>query len=233
MVLFKTIQTTQKRTKDHRSIYNGMEKLKLYLADIEDKEDGLLRLSLVKHPATGCACKVLSVGERYVRVFAPIIVTNKPIYRKDKNLGEYNLLFLPDVVNDIQTRTAIRTPRIKFDIEHNGKDVEGVVVVKSFLIDYQTETLYNNYFGLPDGSWVMELLIPHEVVSKVYGNKGKFNTNKVYRKDTKFNLPNMVNRENASRITSDDFFGISISGIFTYNEVSLQEAIEIYNKIKE
>ena len=98
-----------------------MEKrLKLYLADIEDKEDGLLRLSLVKRPATGCACKVLSVGDKYVRVFAPIIVANKPIYRKDGNLGEYNLLFLPDVIKDIQTRTAIENPRIKFDVEHDG-----------------------------------------------------------------------------------------------------------------
>lgn len=207
-------------------------KLKLYLADIEDKEDRLLRLSLVRHPATGCACKVLSVGDKYVRVFAPIIVANKPIYRKDEHLGEYNLLFLPEVIKDIQTRTAIEQPRIKFDIEHNGKDVDGIVVVSSFIIDYSTDTLYSDYFGLPDGSWVMELLIPHEVVSKVYGNKGKFNTNKVYRKDTKFNFPNMVNRETAARSTSDDFFGISISGIFTYSEVSLEEAIEIYNKIR-
>lgn len=190
-----------------------MDNLKLYLADIEDKEDGLLRLSLVKHPATGCGWKVLSVGEKYMRVFAPIIVANKPIYRKDEHLGEYNLLFLPDVIKDIQTRTAIEQPRMKFDLEHDGKEEEGIVVVSSFIIDYSTDTLYSNYFGLPDGSWVMELLIPKKVCMKLDGN--------------------MVNWQNAPRSTSDDFFGISISGIFTYSEVSLQEAIEIYNRIKQ
>lgn len=209
------------------------ERLKLYVADIEDKEDGLLWLSLVRHPATGCACKVLSVGERYVRVFAPVVVANKPIYRKDDHLGEYNLLFLPDVVNDIVTKTAIED-RIKFDIEHQGKEVEGVRVVKSFIIDYTTDTLYSNYFGLPHGSWVMELLVPISVVSKVCGNIDIINNYKVYENSINFNTSgNMVNRENATQSGSHDFFGISISGVFTYSEVSLSDAIDIYNKIKQ
>ena len=213
-----------------------MEKLKLYLADIEDKEDGLLRLSLVKHPATGCGWEVLSVGNKYVRVFAPIIVSNKPIYRKDEHLGEYNLLFLPEVIKDIQKRTAIEHPRIKFDIEHNGKEVDGIVVVSSFIIDYSTDTLYSDYFGLPDGSWVMELLIPKNVykVLDVKNNYTKIDVkNSHIKNNVKKTEKNMVNREIAGGSASDDFFGISISGIFTYNEVSLQEAIEIYNKIKE
>lgn len=221
-----------------------MEKrLKLYLADIEDKEDGLLRLSLVKRPATGCACKVLSVGDKYVRVFAPIIVANKPIYRKDGNLGEYNLLFLPDVIKDIQTRTAIENPRIKFDVEHDGHDVEGVVVVSSFIIDHTTDTLYSNYYGLPDGSWVMELLIERNLYTKLDQEdaRNRLEVNNLHKRIdvTKSNIKssvkekeNMVNGTNPARSTSHDFFGISISGVFTYSEVSLSDAIDIYNKIR-
>jgi hypothetical protein len=209
------------------------ERLKLYVADIEDKEDGLLWLSLVRHPATGCACKVLTVGKKYVRVFAPVVVANKPIYRKDDHLGEYNLLFLPDVVNDLVTKTAIED-RIKFDIEHQEKEAQGVKVVKSFIIDYTTDTLYSNYFGLPHGSWVMELLVPISVVNEVCGNIDIINNYKVFGNSVYFNnLGNMVNRKKVSRSGSHDFFGISISGIFTYNEVSLSDAIDIYNKIKQ
>ena len=43
---------------------------------------------------------------------------------------------------------------------------------------------------------------------------------------------NMVNGTNPARSTSHDFFGISISGVFTYSEVSLSDAIDIYNKIR-
>ena len=201
-----------KRTKRDGYIYIGMEKrLKLYLADIEDEEGGLLRLSLVRKPATGCPCRVLSVGEKYVRVFAPIIVTNRPIYRKDDNMGEYNLLFLPDVVKDIQDKSAIKTPVFSFDSEHNQKEIKGVNVVKSWLIDYEHDTLYS-YYSLPDGSWVMELLIEKETLSELF--------------------PDMVFCDCSDKTSPQDFFGISISAILTYKEVSLAEAIEIYNTIR-
>ena len=42
----------------------------------------------------------------------------------------------------------------------------------------------------------------------------------------------MVNDKDASVFRSEDFFGISISGIFTYHEVSLSDAIELYNSIR-
>ena len=126
-------------------------------------------------------------------------------------MGEYNLLFLPDVVKDIQDKSAIKTPVFSFDSEHNQKEIKGVNVVKSWLIDYEHDTLYSDY-SLPDGSWVMELLIEKETLSELF--------------------PDMVFCDCSDKTSPQDFFGISISAILTYKEVSLAEAIEIYNTIR-
>ena len=42
----------------------------------------------------------------------------------------------------------------------------------------------------------------------------------------------MVNCVSRPRFSPFYFLGISISGIFSYHEVSLSEAIEFYNKVK-
>ena len=128
-------------------------------------------------------------------------------------------------------------------MEHDGHDVEGVVVVSSFIIDHTTDTLYSNYYGLPDGSWVMELLIERNLYTKLDQEdaRNRLEVNNLHKRIdvTKSNIKssvkekeNMVNDTNPARSTSHDFFGISISGVFTYSEVSLSDAIDIYNKIR-
>lgn len=186
--------------------------LKLYLADVADDADGLLRLSLVSRPATGCACKVVGVSDEYVNVFAPVIVANRAIYRRDDHLGEYNLLFLPEVIKDIQERAAVTMPSMTFDIEHSGRAVSGIVVLQSFLIDSANGMSYADYEGLTDGTWCMVLAIPRGVLTAAF--------------------PNMVFADIDTGTSPHDFFGISMSGIFTYEEVTLSDAIDIYNKIR-
>ena len=58
----------------------------------------------------------------------------------------------------------------------------------------------------------MELLIEKETLSELF--------------------PDMVFCDCSDKTSPQDFFGISISAILTYKEVSLAEAIEIYNTIR-
>lgn len=188
------------------------KRLRLYLADVVDDADGLLRLSLVQHPATGCACKVVEVTDDYVKVVAPVIVANRTIYRRDDHLGEYNLLFLPDVIKDIQERAALTSDMLTFDVEHSGHAVDGIKVLQSFLIDSTKGMSYTEYDGLTDGTWCMKLAIPRALLATAF--------------------PNMVFSHIEAKTYPHDFFGISMSGIFTYEEVTLSDAIDLYNKIE-
>jgi len=170
----------------------------LYIADIEKNgTDKVLGLSFVKNPATGYNFKVLERNEKGTLVFAPILVANTPIFRNNEKYGEHNVLFLPDVITDIMT-DAMSHP-IRFDVEHNEREIPEIEWISSFQIDYRNKTFFNNY-PLPDGSWVGML--------------------------------NIVNLCLRAEIERKNINGISISGIFTYNELKLSEAIELYNKLK-
>lgn len=193
------------------------KRLPLYVADVEDGEDGLFGLSIVKRPASGLKWKILSEDEEGMTVFAPIIPANVPIFRIHEG-KQYNVIFLPDVIKDLMTRYA--GERQRFDVEHNGISVDGVQVIQSFQIDYYSNTLYDNYFHLTDGSWVMVLKLP------------KYLQNRWERRWEMDDNGNMVIDKEASRFRSHDFFGISISAVLSYHEVGLDEAIQMYNDLR-
>ena len=198
------------------------KKLPLYIADLQEG-DGLQCLSIVKQPATHLQWKVLDRAHGRLKVFAPILPANTPIYRHDKENGSYNVLFTPGLIEDVVERYA--GERVRFDVEHNGHAVEDVRIVESFLVNYKRKTLYNDYYGLTDGSWVMvlslpELLIPRWHKWEMLAPMGSEVTQ------------NMVFNKDAGGFRSEDFSGISISGIFSYSELSLSEAVEMYNTLK-
>ena len=188
------------------------KKLPLYIADIADKQsDKMLSLSLTEKPASGFMGMVIDETPEAQVVFFPILPANKPIYRCNETYGEHYVIFLPDVISDIMHDANKR--RIPFDLEHQGEPLKGVEWVESFQIDYKRGKLFKSYPGLTDGTWCGILKI---------------------NKDTPyfFNPKNMVNRAFGGDVSPLYFSGISISGIFSYHEVSLSEAIEFYNKVK-
>lgn len=183
-------------------------RLPLYIADLCESSDRMLSLSIVKRPAIGLPWKVLENTEDKIKVFAPIITANKPIYRNNEAYGEHYVMFTPDVISDIIADCSHRN--VSFDIEHDGTPIKGVYWIESLQIDYSVGKQYKAYPSLTDGSWVGVLEIEKQ----------------------SFKGQNMVNGASRGGGCPSDFSGISISGIFTYHEVTLSEAIEFYNKIK-
>lgn len=185
------------------------KKLPLYIADITDKQsDRMLSLSLTAKPASGLMGMIVNETSESLVVFFPILPANKPIYRNNETYGEHYVIFLPDVVSDIMTDANKR--HVPFDYEHQGTPLKGVEWVESFQIDYKRNKLYKDYPGLTDGTWCGVLKI---------------------NKDCEY-LKNMVKSDISPISTPFYFSGISISGVFSYHEVSLSEAIEFYNKVK-
>lgn len=173
------------------------KKLPLYVADISEQADMMLALSFVPNPASGLNFKVLESDTQGVKVFAPVIPANVPIYRNNATYGEHNVLFLPDVITDLMMDANKR--HIPFDTDHSGTPIQGVEWIESFQIDYKRGKLFKDYQGLTDGTWCAIL--------------------------------NIVNPMLQSKICRHDFLGISISGVFSYHEIKLKEAIEIYRKL--
>lgn len=172
-------------------------KIPLYIADILEQADKMLALSFVPKPASGLNLKILEADEHGVKVFAPVIPANVPIYRNNAMYGEHNILFLPDVISDLMLDANKRN--VPFDIDHSGTPIKGVEWIESFQIDYKQGKLYKSYHGLTDGTWCAIL--------------------------------NIVNPMLQAKICNLDFLGISISGVFSYHEIKLNEAIEIYREL--
>ena len=109
------------------------KRLPLYVADLQDTIDGLQGISIVKNPASGYKWKVLERHDTYIKVFAVVLPANTPIYRRDREIGEYTVLFTPDLIKDLMEDAARK--RIRYDVEHNGRAVDGVFPAESFQID--------------------------------------------------------------------------------------------------
>lgn len=196
--------------------------LPLYVADLQEG-DGLQCLSIVKRPATYLQWKVIDRAHGRLKVFAPILPANTPIYRHDNDNGSYNVLFTPGLIEDVVEKYA--GERVRFDVEHNGHAVEDVRVCESFIVNYSRKTLYNGYYGLTDGSWVMVLSLPELLIPKF----SKWDMLSPIGSEVP---QNMVFNNESGCFRSEDFSGISISGIFSYSELSLSEAVEMYNTLK-
>lgn len=134
--------------------------------------------------------------------FVPILPANTLIYRKDSHIGEYNIIFMPDSIQAIMAKGG----KVPFDIEHSGMPIDGVTLVESFQIDYSKGKVYNDYPALPDGTWVGIISV----------------------KNTRFS----VSGSGGGGSQFLENFGISVSGIFTYDKVSLSDAIKMYNELK-
>lgn len=133
---------------------NMKQKIDLYLADMKESNDRLLCLSLVKEPAIESMLTILSKSEDEIVFAAPILIANKLVYRNSKALGEHYLLFLPDVISEIQSKAAIEKTIYRFDIDHKDS-VSGVYMVENIIADFERGFSYfKGISGITDGSWI-------------------------------------------------------------------------------
>lgn len=178
-----------------------MKKLDLYLADLVSDTDRLVCISFVRNPAIQRTLSIISDEEDKMIIVAPIIIANDLIFRNDKQMGNRNIIFLPETIKQIVEKATKERTIYKYDYEHNGKSVDDITLIESFIIDYAMGIKgYKGLHSLNDGSWVGKFLI--------------------------------TNRNIMSDIRNNRINGVSISAYITEEKIELNDAIEIYNKLK-
>ena len=136
--------------------------LPLYIMDLGDESTGVEIVSLVDYPAIERNFIKFSkdtevkfkVDEEKRVVFGPVLLPNKPIYRRDSDGYEYYVKF---------SKEAIERIAIKFFEDHNSTNVnlqhevnvDGCVYYESFIKDSERGISPAGFEDIEDGAWFM------------------------------------------------------------------------------
>lgn len=89
----------------------------------------------MQHKVTGCA-----------------IWADKPIYRYSPSIGEYYTVFTPETIDRIVHKYAKQGLNNLVDLQHNGKMIDGVVMVEYFIKDTSKGIDPKGFEEIADGS---------------------------------------------------------------------------------
>lgn len=140
-----------------------MDKLPIYKLVIDEEGLGVEYVALVDKPAIErnwqaftdhkIEFKVTSTDKRIIS--GALMVADLPIYRKDKEMGEYYAVFDPETILKIAQRYFKNQFTSNVNIMHDpSAKVEGVYMFESFIINRERGiNPPNGFTGLPDGSW--------------------------------------------------------------------------------
>jgi hypothetical protein len=123
-------------------------------------------------------------------ISGPAMIADMPLYRNDKQLGEYYVVFGKPEIQTIVEKFAAKGYLKNFNLFHDEQQkVDDVVMFNSFIID-RTIGIEppSNFSDLPDGSWFIS---------------AKVNNDKVWQK-----------------VKSGEIRGFSVEGLFNYIPVA-------------
>jgi len=138
------------------------------MLEIDDlDETGLTANSFVKMPAHQKSFltfsetplpKKIHFDEEQQVVIGVALATDQPIYRKDKENGEYYVMFSHQTGKQIAMK-ALKTGLINnISLDHNGQSVKGAYMFQSIVIDSESGITAPEAFAdqdLQDGSWIV------------------------------------------------------------------------------
>ena len=139
-------------------------KLQVYniMIDLDDEESGMTAISLVEDPAVEkdfiCFDKDRKPmqfkveDEMQHKVTGVAIWANKEIYRYDPVYGEYYVVFTPEAIDKIVHKYAKQGLQNLVDLQHDGKMVDGVVMVEYFIKDSSKGINPAGFEDVDDGS---------------------------------------------------------------------------------
>lgn len=129
--------------------------LPVYIAQINNTEEGILDISLVDCPAIKrdfvlfSQDKVnFSIQNEEKRIISGVVMlADTPFYRKSPTIGEYYMVFPKDTIEVMVEKMSFEGKLNNITLSHNGQLVEGVTLVELFIKD-SSKGLNPNY--LPD-----------------------------------------------------------------------------------
>lgn len=152
-----------------------IENLPLYWAEIDDIEAGLGYISLVDKPAIErdfiafnsakrpVLCAVADEEKR--RVYGVILRANFPVYRNDRELGEFYVAFTPESIRTTVEKFFVDGRVGSVNLMHApGSQVEGVNIVQLFIKDTAAGISPAGFEDIEEGSLFGEYHVTNEKI---------------------------------------------------------------------
>ena len=144
--------------------------LPVYIAQIDNSEEGILDISLVDYPAVKRDFVLFSqdkmnfsIQSEEKRIISGVVMlADTPIYRKSPTAGEYYIVFTRDIIEMMVEKMSFEGKLNNITLNHNGQLVEGVTLVELFIKD-SSKGLNPSY--LPDvteGSLIASYKVENE-----------------------------------------------------------------------
>jgi hypothetical protein len=143
----------------------------LYILDIDpnDPDSGVDAIGLVQMPAIERNWRAFSKQSQQFQevdkpkqiLAGPLMVADKPIYRRDEDGTEYYVQFTAQAIAKIVEKIKSNNERISFNLDHNPKNKVEAYLMGDFIIDSKMGiNTPEGFEPLPDGSWFGFVKIP-------------------------------------------------------------------------
>ena len=139
----------------------------VFVAGMETDACGILKVSLVDYPAVEKnflafekqeKVELYAVQDEDKQIVRGVLMrANYPIFRKDKELGEYFIIYKPETIREMAEQYLKEGRSSNVNLMHeDGSDVEGVDMVQLFIKDSAAGVSPSGFEEIEDGSLFAE-----------------------------------------------------------------------------
>lgn len=93
-----------------------------------------------------------------------VCLADTPIYRYNQSIGEYYVQFTKDTIEKMMLKYSKMGLNNSVDLQHNGKAVDGVIMIESFLVNKERGICPNEFNDIPDGSWIASFKVENDEI---------------------------------------------------------------------
>lgn len=147
----------------------------VYDAQILDEDSGMIKISLVDDPAVmsnfqafDAQKKLLmyEVADEEKRLVRGVIMrADFPIFRRDKEMGEYYIIYKADTIRQMAEKYLVENRQNNINLMHEAdSDVDGVQIVQFFIKDSSAGVSPTNFDEIADGSLFGEFHVTNDEV---------------------------------------------------------------------
>ena len=228
-----------------------MEKLQRYIISIDEGVNengdklGITQVAYVNTPAIMTKGVYLNDQKHTFKdelkgiVAAPALIPNLPIYRRDEELGEYEVVFTEDTILKLREDFMLNKGKVAFNLEHNENlDAPSFILDSWITTDPKTDPSYTKYgIELPAGSWFIvskftDMKYFTDVIVKeerfAYSIEGYLS---LALDKNEFNNKNKTNMEdlklpNGEHIIGEKVYVVEDGAVIAINDVPVEEPVE-------
>ena len=153
----------------------SLDIVELFLDD-SDLETGIDAISIVESPAIeedfialkSKEFKFKQIDKKKKILMGPLLVPNKPIYRKDENGKEYYIYFSRETVNKAAQLFLKNGKQGNSTLEHESK-IYGLSLVESWIVESETQDKSRLYgMDVPLGTWMGAVKVDNDEICLLY-----------------------------------------------------------------